>query len=136
MSNYICKDTDNITEKIIGAAYEVGNVLGYGFLEKVYENSLAVELKSKGLSVECQKPLKVYYKNNIVGDYIIDLLVENEIVVELKSVKILTDIHKAQLHNYLAATKNKIGLLINFGGNRVEVKRVVNDISNLSVKSV
>ena len=136
MSSYICKDTDSITEKIIGAAYEVGNTLGYGFLEKVYENSLAVELKLRGLSVECQKPVKVYYKNTIVGDYIIDLLVENKIVVELKSVKILTDIHKAQLCNYLVATKKQIGLLINFGGNRVEIKRVFNDKINLSEKSV
>lgn len=118
---------DEITEKIIGASFLVSNELGFGFLEKVYENALLVELKGLNLNCEQQKSISVFYKGVNVGDYYADILVENEIIVELKSVKELTDIHKTQLLNYLKACNKKVGLLINFGKPKVEIKRVVNN---------
>lgn len=120
------QNTNDITGKIIGASYDVMNTLGSGFLEKVYENALKVELELRGLSVESQKKLEVQYKKHIVGEYYADLFVENEVVVELKSTKNLMEIHEAQLLNYLTATNKKIGILINFGKPRVEIKRVIN----------
>lgn len=119
-------ELNDITEKIIGASYDVMNTLGSGFLEKVYENALKFELENKGLKVESQKPLNVYYKNHIVGEYFADLFVENSVIVELKSSNRLIEIHEAQLLNYLVASKKKIGLLINFGKPRIEIKRVMN----------
>ena len=119
---------NELSEKIIGAAFEVSNVLGAGFLEKVYENALNVELKLKGLKAQQQAPLKVYYKNELVGDYIADILVENEIIVELKTVKEFDEIHLAQCLNYLRITGLKLCLLINFSKTRVEIKRIVNGI--------
>lgn len=118
--------TNEITEKIIGASYEVMNSLGSGFLEKVYENALKVELQLQSMSVESQKKLDVFYKNHVVGEYFADLFVENEVVVELKSVNKVIEIHEAQLLNYLVATKKRVGLLINFGKPRVEIKRIIN----------
>ncbi len=105
---------NELSEKIIGAAFEVSNVLGAGFLEKVYENALNVELKLRGLKTVPQMPLKVHYKEELVGDYIVDILVENEILVELKTVKEFDDIHLAQCLNYLRITGLKLCLLINF----------------------
>jgi GxxExxY protein len=127
---FVNTDNDALTEKIIGAAYSVANTLGYGFLEKVYENALALELKELGLNVEQQKSISVFYKNVNVGDYIADLMVEDTVLIELKSVKNLSDIHKAQLLNYLTATKKSVGLLINFGSPRVEIKRVLSNKNN------
>lgn len=123
---FVSTDNDALTEKIIGAAYSVANILGFGFLEKVYENALAVELKALGMKVEQQKPVSVFYKGVNVGDYIADLLVEDSVIIELKSVKNLSDIHKSQLLNYLVATNKSVGLLINFGSPRIEIKRVLN----------
>ena len=117
-----------MTEEIIGSAYKVGNNLGNGFLEKVYENALAIELKEAGLIVETQKPIKVCYKEQTVGEYFADMLVENDIIVELKAVKAIEGIHFAQCQNYLKATEKKLGLVINFGGEKVQVRRVVNGI--------
>lgn len=122
-------ELNKISEKIIGCAYTVGNSLGNGFLEKVYENALALELREKGLEVKQQHPIKVYYKNQIVGEYIADLLVENRIIVELKTVKGIDEIHLAQCLNYLKATNLPLCLLINFGKPRVEVKRVYQSIN-------
>ncbi len=119
---------NELSEKIIGAAFEVSNVLGTGFLEKVYENALNVELKLRGLKTFQQAPLKVYYKNELVGDYIADILVEDEILVELKTVKEFDEIHLAQCLNYLRITGLKLCLLINFSKPRVEIKRIVNGI--------
>ncbi|MCZ7357382.1 MAG: GxxExxY protein [Candidatus Methanoperedens sp.] len=119
---------NQLSEKIIGAAFEVSNILGAGFLEKVYENALSVELNLKGLKTFPQAPLKVYYKNELVGDYIADILVEDEILVELKTVKEFDDIHIAQCLNYLRITGLKLCLLINFSKPRVEIKRIVNGI--------
>ena len=123
---FVSTDNDALTEKIIGAAYSVANILGFGFLEKVYENALAVELKALGMKVEQQKPVSVFYKGVNVGDYIADLLIEDSVLIELKSVKNLSDIHKSQLLNYLVATNKSVGLLINFGSPRIEIKRVLN----------
>ena len=113
-----------ISEKIIGAAYTVGNKLGCGFLEKVYENALAYELRKVGLSVEAQKPLAVRYEDIVVGEYFADLLVQNALLVELKTVNGFADNHKAQCLNYLHAVRLPLCLLINFGRPRVEVKRI------------
>ena len=113
---------DKLTEKIIGCAYSVHNKLGSGFLEKVYENSLMIELKKNGLKAEQQYPIPVKYDEYLVGDYYADILVENEIVVEIKAVENLNKKHEAQVVNYLNGTGLEIGLLINFGES-VEVKR-------------
>jgi len=115
------KHTD-VTEKIIGAAYEVHNVLGFGFLEKVYENALAIELKEQGLSVRQQQPVQVFYKGHLVGDYVADLILEDKVIVELKAVKLLDKVHEVQLVNYLKATRIEVGLLLNFGSS-VKVTR-------------
>ena len=114
-----------LSQKLIGAAFEVHNVLGYGFLEKVYENSLAVELKLQGVFCEQQKNMTVYYKANNVGDYFADLFVDNKIIVELKAEKVYNKKHEAQLLNYLKALKHNLGYLINFGEEKVEFKRFI-----------
>jgi len=121
---------NELSEKIIGSAFEVSNILGVGFLEKVYENALNVELELKGLQAQQQAPLKVYYKDELVGDYFADILVENEIIIELKTVKEFDDIHIAQCLNYLKITGLKLCLLINFSKPRVEIKRIVRGIGN------
>ena len=115
---------NRITEKIIGCSYTVSNALGCGFLEKVYENSLAHELRKAGLKVLQQYPIKVFYDNILVGEYIADLFVENSVIVEIKTKKGLEESQISQCLNYLKATGNKIGLLINFGKPKVEIKRV------------
>lgn len=117
---------NEITEKIIGSAYAVSNTLGSGFLEKVYENALYIEVRKSGLNVIKQHALQVFYDDEVVGDYFADLFVENEVVVELKTVNIITEIHQAQLMNYLIACNKRCGLIINFGKPRVEIKRMVN----------
>lgn len=117
---------NEITEKIIGAAYKVSNTLGCGFLEKVYENALFIEIRKAGLSVIKQYALQVFYDDEIVGDYFADLFVENEVVVELKTVTMITDLHQAQLMNYLIACNKRCGLIINFSKPRIEIKRMVN----------
>ena len=117
---------NEITEKIIGSAYAVSNTLGSGFLEKVYENALYIEIRKSGLNVIKQHALQVFYGDEVVGDYFADLFVENEVVVELKTVAIITEIHQAQLMNYLIACNKRCGLIINFGKPRVEIKRMVN----------
>jgi len=118
---------DEITERVIGCAYAVANTLGSGFLEKVYENALAVELKKSGLAVEQQKAIQVQYEGIVVGDYVADLLVEGSVLIELKAMKALDEVHTAQCLNYLKATGLQVCLLINFGSRRVQVKRIVND---------
>lgn len=117
---------NQVTERIIGAAFRVANTLGIGFLEKVYENSLAHELRKSGLNVEQQKVVEVVYEGVPVGLYIADLVVEDCVPVELKSAKALDDVHLAQCINHLRATGYPIGLLINFGRAKLEIKRVVN----------
>jgi GxxExxY protein len=127
MMNEESERLNGLTEKIIGAAFTVGNTLGAGFLEKVYENSLAHELRKGGLKAEQQSPIKVYYDKAIVGDYAADLIVEQSVLVELKAVRSFDDIHFAQCMNYLKATGLKVCLLINFGSSKVQIKRIVNN---------
>ncbi len=114
-----------LSEKIIGGAFNVSSSLGPGFLEKVYENALAHELRKAGLDVRQQFPVDVVYDGVVVGEFVADLLVESQIVVELKAAKNLDDAHLAQCLNYLKATRLPLCLLLNFGKPRVEVKRIV-----------
>lgn len=115
-----------ITDKIIKAYYNVYNTLGYGFLEKVYENALMIELKSFGLSCVKQKPISVYFKENCVGEYFADIIVENCVILELKAAEALVEEHEAQLLNYLKATEIEVGLLLNFG-KKPQFKRQIFD---------
>ncbi len=113
-----------ITRLIIKGFYEVYNELGSGFLESVYENGLFLTLTDYGLSVKRQQPIEVYLKGRKVGEFKADLIVEDKILIELKAVNMLLPIHKAQLINYLKATKIEIGLLMNFG-DKPEFKRFI-----------
>jgi GxxExxY protein len=117
---------NELTRVVIGRAYIVANTLGTGFLEKVYENALAYEVRKAGLHVEQQKPIKVRYDGVIVGDYIADLLVSDCVLVELKAVRAVDDTHRPQCINYLKATSLPICLLLNFGSSRIQVKRIIN----------
>jgi GxxExxY protein len=119
------EEINQITEKIIGCAFAVSNSLGSGFLEKIYENAVLIELRAAGLKVESQKPIKVQYKGEIIGEYLADLLVENLVIVELKAVKAIDPNHVAQALNYLKATGLKFALILNFGKPKVEIKRIV-----------
>lgn len=105
----------NITDSILKAFYKVYNSLGYGFLEKVYENSMRIELTKMHLTVEQQRKIKVYYANKQVGEYYADLLVNGLVIVELKAAESICEEHEAQLLNYLKATDIEVGLLLNFG---------------------
>jgi len=116
---------DSVTERVIGCAYRVSNVLGAGFLEKVYENALAIELRKAGLPVQQQWPIAVRYEGEVVGDYVADLLVDDTVLVELKAVKSLDEVHKAQCINYLKASGVAVCLLLNFGTPKVQIKRIV-----------
>lgn len=111
-----------LTEKIIKAAFNVHNILGAGFLEKVYHRALMVELRNMGLDAQIEYPISVYYKGHNVGTYFADILVEDHLIVEIKAVENLASIHEVQVVNYLAATGFDIGLLINFGSS-VEIRR-------------
>ena len=115
---------EEITEPIIKAYYKVYNSLGYGFLEKVYENALAIELANSGLSAVQQKNINVFYEGNLVGEYYADVIVNGLVIVELKAAESLRHEHVAQLTNYCKATGIEVGLLLNFGKSP-EVKRVV-----------
>jgi GxxExxY protein len=115
----------DVTEKIIGAAFEVYRVLGYGFLESVYQKALQVELHRVGLKAEIECPIKVNYKGAIVGEFRADVYVNEVVVVELKTAKNYNSDDEPQLLNELKATGIKVGLLINFGRTKVEFKRMV-----------
>ena len=114
-----------LTYRIRACAFAVSNELGPGFLERVYENALAIELQESGLAVRTQCPIQVYYKGQVVGDYIADLIVEERVLIELKAIRALLAEHEAQILNYLRATRIKVCLLINFGQPRLEIKRFV-----------
>jgi len=122
-------DINELTYLINGAIFEVNRVLGQGFLEKVYQNALMVELKSRGLKAESQVPITVHYKEKVVGEYIADILVEEKVILELKTVERLEKIHEAQLLNYLRATGIQVGILVNFKNTKAEIKRMVLDLS-------
>ena len=113
---------DDLTQKIIGCAYTVHNILGPGFLEKVYENALRIELEKLGLKVKQQAPINVSYDGQVVGEYYADLWVDERVVIELKAAQTLVKQHEVQLVNYLTAIGIDCGLLLNFGPS-VQVKR-------------
>jgi len=117
---------DGLTEKIIEAFYTVYNTLGYGFLEKVYESALLIELKKLGLLAVAQFPIQVRYDGSVIGEYFADILVENRIIVEIKAAKTIGPEHEAQLLNYLKATSLEVGLILNFGP-KAEFKRKIFD---------
>ncbi|MBV6419089.1 MAG: hypothetical protein DAHOPDDO_00299 [Ignavibacteriaceae bacterium] len=121
MEEYLHKE---LTSKIIQAFYKVYNTLGYGFLEKVYENAMRIELNKMGIFVEQQKNIKVYYESEMIGDYFADLLIEKLVIVELKAAENICEEHEAQLLNYLKATDVEVGLLLNFG-KMPEVRRKI-----------
>jgi GxxExxY protein len=116
---------EGITQEVIGAAFEVHRVLGYGFLEKVYQRAMQVELLRRGLQAELEFPIKVLFKGAIVGDYAADLFVDQKVIVELKVAKAYRTQDEAQLLNELKATGVEVGLLVNFGREKVEFKRFV-----------
>ncbi len=118
-------DVNELTYEINGAVFEVNKVLGAGFLEKVYENALLIELRSRNLAVESQVPIDVTYKEVTVGQYTADLVVENQVILELKAVESLRQTHTAQILNYLTATGYKYGMLINFTHPKAEIRRYV-----------
>ena len=115
----------SVTRQIIGAAFEVHNILGYGFLERVYQRAMQAELEARGVEVELEPKIKVQYKEVVVGDYAADLLVESKIIVELKTDATYQALHEAQILNELRGTGIRLGFLINFGRERVEYKRMV-----------
>ncbi len=114
-----------LTEKIIGSAFEVHRELGPGFLEQVYETALARELTSRAITVRPQAEIGVSYKGQSVGVYYADLLVDEAVICEIKAAESLASAHQAQLLHYLKATGIEVGLLLNFGSDRVQVKRLV-----------
>lgn len=116
---------NDLTYQINGAIFEVSRILGSGFLEKVYENALIVELRKRGIAAENQVPIRVLYKNETVGDYFADILVQNKVIIELKAVENLSKLHQAQMLNYLKATGIQVGLLVNFKHPKAEIKRMV-----------
>lgn len=130
MSEYLHQE---LSSNIISCFYKVYNTLGFGFLEKVYENALLIELTKSGLFVERQKPIKVHYEEKIVGEYFADIMVENKIILELKAAESLIEEHELQLINYLKATDIELGLLLNFG-KKPEIRRKI--FSNNQRKSV
>jgi GxxExxY protein len=115
-----------LTGQIIGAAIDVHKELGPGFLEKIYENALKIELMARGLVFESQVAIPVRYKGQVVGNYVADLIVESVVLCELKAADALIDAHDAQLLNYLKATRYKVGLLLNFGQSKTQIKRLIN----------
>lgn len=118
-------ELNRLSERIIGCAFTVANALGAGFLEKVYENALAYELRKAGLMVVQQSGLIVRYDGVVVGEYAADLLVEGQVLVELKITRAIDDVHYAQCLNYLKASGLLLCLLINFGRPRLEIKRII-----------
>ena len=129
MCNIVQYQYKKLTEKIIGCAYTVYNQMGFGFLESVYEKCLLIELRKAGLNAESQQAIMVYYENQIVGNFVADVIVEDSVILELKSIRRLAKVHETQLVNYLAATGKEVGLLLNFGEQKVEVKRKVKNLN-------
>lgn len=124
----------DITEKIIKAYYKVYNELGFGFLEKVYENAMLIELNELGLNCEKQKPINVYYNRENVGEYFADIIVNDCVIIELKAAESLVEAHECQLINYLKATEIEVGLLLNFG-QEPEIRRKIFTNDKKKIKS-
>ncbi len=120
---------EEVTETIIGCAYRVYNKMGFGFLESVYEKCLLIEMRKAGLDIETQKPITVYYDGEVVGEFVADMLVNDAVIIELKSVRRIIKAHEIQLVNYLVATGKPVGLVLNFGERKVEIKRKVKDLN-------
>jgi len=120
---------EKITETIIGCAYRVYNMMGFGFLENVYEKCLLIELRKADLDTETQQPITVYYEGEVVGEFIADIMVNDAVIIELKSVRRIIKAHEVQLVNYLVATGKPVGLILNFGERKVEIKRKVEDLN-------
>ncbi len=119
-------DYKELTSKIINACFEVSNELGCGFLESVYENSLVMVLREKGLKVESQVPVQVKFRGGVVGEFYPDIVVEDNVLLELKAVKTIAPEHIAQVLNYLKATGMPVGMLVNFGNAKLEYRRFNN----------
>jgi GxxExxY protein len=117
-------DIEDIRKKVIGIFYHVYNKLGYGFLEKIYEEAMKIELHKAGLKFYCQYPIEVYYDGKVLGNYVADFVVEDELIVEIKACKCLCDEHEKQLLNYLRCTDKDFGLLLNFG-TKAEFKKKI-----------
>ena len=115
----------DLSYRIVGLAIQVRKELGFGFLEKVYENALMVLLEENGIKAEQQFPIKVTFHGRVIGDYIADILVENQIILELKAQDKIVEIHKAQTLNYLRATNLRLAILLNFGKDRLEHERLI-----------
>lgn len=127
MTRSLDPSLEALTETIIGAAFAVSNALGHGFLEAVYRNSLCEELSGRrGICVHKEEPFTIQYNGKPVGSYIADIVVDGKVIVELKAVDRLIQAHSAQVLNYLKAAKLGVGLLLNFGTPRVEMKRIIN----------
>ena len=124
-----------LTEKIIGVFYDVYNELGHGFLESIYETAMVIALREKGLVVEQQVEVPVWFRGNKIGNFFADLFVEGVVIVELKAVRSIDPSHEAQLLHYLRSTQIELGLLLNFGV-RPEIKRKIFDNPRKSVRSV
>ena len=121
---------EDMTRKIIEACFEVSNELGIGFFEEVYEKSLIIALREKGLYAERQVEINVKFRGETVGTFFADVIVEGKVILELKAVSALANAHKAQLLNYLKASGNEVGLLINFGTTKIEYQRYENRFLN------
>jgi GxxExxY protein len=118
-------EINKLTEGVIGCAFNVSNALGVGYLEKVYENALAVELRAQEIKVVQQKPISVVYRGVIVGEYIADMLVDDQLILEIKAARAIDRAHEAQLINYLKATGIHTGLVLNFGTSHLGISRKV-----------
>ena len=118
-----------VTEAIIGCAYRAYNKMGFGFLESVYEKCLLIEMRKAGLETETQKPITVYYDGEVVGEFVADMLVNEAVIIELKSVRRIIKAHEVQLVNYLVATGKPVGLILNFGERKVEIRCNVKDLN-------
>jgi GxxExxY protein len=125
---------EEITSEILAAFYVAYNTLGYGFLEKVYENALIFELQKRGLNVKQQVPITVYYEGQVVGEYFADLLVQDRVILELKVADEMTNAHQAQLLNYLKATNLEVGLVLNFGPKPEFKRKIFTNIRKSSLK--
>ena len=123
---------EDLTRQIIGCAYKVYNTMGFGFLESVYEKCMMIELARLGLKALPQHPIAVCYDGQLVGEFYTDLWVDEAVIVELKSVRAIATAHETQLVNYLKATGTDVGLVLNFGESKVEVKRKVRELPPLA----
>jgi GxxExxY protein len=120
---------EELTKIIIGCAYTVYNKMGFGYLESVYEKCLLIELKKAGLKVESQGSINVFYDDELVGEFFADVIVEDTIILELKSARRIAQAHEVQIVNYLTSTKKEVGLVLNFGPEKVDVKRKVRTLT-------